>query len=293
MPQKEKASWETFYHLSTRESTDPVNGELILTQNDIRLTTNDSTTTIQFSEIIDITIGTPPKMFHRDFNETINIKFNASTNQTEVCIIESQPEYESVFSYGVFKKILSDTEVLFQFGAEKGGRTVDSTVKRAKLTLSKQGLQFTTPEGVQQIELGSIIKLKTGTRKIRNDRRQVLTLKHTHEKTVYTTHIAIGADDLMRLFRRFIKTTYGELLEEAKSLDLDESITQLVVGLYTTGSPSQTANVVCNGNDDEFKILYQQALSHGLVTAPNKSSTPSLTQKGKLIANKNLETINQ
>lgn len=297
MPEQKTKSWETYFHVTTTENEDPAPGELTVTQSTIELTRetpdNKHTTieTISYTDIIDITIGNPPPMFQREFHETINIKFKSkTTNQTETCIIEANPDYNPLFSQGVFKKILSYTEVLFEFGAEKGGRTVESTTQKAKLKLSNTGLQFKTENKLQEIDLGSIIEMKPQKREINGEKKDVLTLKHTHQKTVYTTHVAIGQTDLMRLFRRYIQNTYGELLEDVKQLTVDENVIELIVGLYTTNSVKQTANVVANGEKRVFKRIYKKARKEKLVNKPNADTL--LTQRGKLLANKELENVN-
>lgn len=295
MATQDKKSWETYFYVSTTDTETPTPGELTVTQSEIVVTPEDSDHTkksIQYTDIVDITIGNPPPMMQREFHETINIKFNFESNDNpEICIIESNPNYNPLFSEGVFKKILSYTEVLFEFGAEKGGRTVESTTRKAKLNLSSEGLQFKTKNTIEKIPLGSIVKMQPEKREINGEHRDVLTLKHTHEHTVYTTHIAISNKNLMRLFRRYIKNTYGELLEEVKQLTVNDDTTELVVGLYTTSSIKQTANVIANGDKQQFKLIYNKAHGKGLVNEFGKE--PILTQKGKLLANKQLENINK
>jgi helix-turn-helix protein len=246
---------------------------------------------IRFDSISDLTISPPPLAFQDQLFTTVNIKFKRSDSQTKLCLIEYDDEYEQIFKHDIFNQILSGTKAITHFTAKKGGNKTNTSPIKAIVRVGKDTIHFDSKQKHRHIELGDIVNIKENRRQIGGERRDVLTVDHTANEAVLTSHIHIVEENHQNLFRRYVRREYASLLTEVSDIDPSEAIVELIVGLYTTDDLKQTASALTGNNTAEFESLYQEAIDYGLVTHPSNGT--QLTQKGRLLANKELESVNE
>lgn len=292
--QNNGVSLTEYVYLNTLDIEEPIKASCEIQRDKLTVTPQTDSKNeeiIEFDSIRDLTISPPPLAFQDQLFTTVNIKFQRADSKSNVCLIEYDDEYEQLFKHKLFDKIVSGTKTIAHFAARKGGNKTSTSPMKTITKITQNTIHFKSKEKHRSLELGDIINLKETQRNMAGEKRNVLTVDHTENGTVFTSHIHIVEEQNRNLFRRYIRREYSTLLKEVNDMDPSKAITELVIGLYTTGSLKQTASALTGNNTAKFESLYQTAIGQGLVTHPSNGT--ALTQKGKLLANKELESVNK
>ena len=284
------ARFQTRFYSTAIRRSDIQNGVCEVDGDSISLRAGTQSVAIAVDAITNLTTGTPPERFEDAFTTVVGIKFTPK-DSSHVCFIEYDPEYADVFEYHLFAKPINGATGVVEFGAKKGGQQTDTAAQRVQVAIKPDRVVF-TPEtgGTESIALGEIVSIQLGKRTIGGAKRDVIKIDHMNSQTRTTSYLSLTQPRLQRLFNRYLRTEYAQLHTEIKETNVSEAETQLVVGYYTTHDLTQTMHALTDGNRSAFESLYEQALDHGLVTHPDDGV--GLTQKGKMLANTELETVN-
>jgi len=284
------ARFQTRFYSTAIRRSDIQNGVCELDGDSISLRAGTQSVDIAVDAVTNLTIGTPPERFEDAFTEVVGIKFSPA-DTSHVCFIEYDPEYADVFEYHLFAKAINGATGLVEFGAQKGGQQTDTAAQQVQVAIKPDRVVFTPETGdTKSIALGEIVNIQFGKRTIGGAKRDVIKVDHMTSHTRTTSYLSLTQPRLQRLFNRYLRTEYAQLHAEIEETNVSEAETQLVVGYYTTHDLTQTMHALTDGNRSAFESLYEQALDHGLVTHPDDGV--GLTQKGKMLANTELDTVN-
>lgn len=284
------ASFQTRFYSNAIRRSDIQNGVCEIDGDSISLRAGTQSVDIAFAAVTNLTIGTPPERVADDFTQVVGIKFTPADAE-RVCFIEYDPDYADVLEYHLFAKIINGATGLVEFGAQKGGQQTDTTAQQVQVVIKPNRVVFKLDTGATKaIALGEIVNIQFGKRTVEKAKRDVIKVDHMKSQTRTTSYLTLSETRLQRLFNRYLRTEYTHLQAEIDDTDVSEAETQLVVGYYTTHDLTQTMHALTDGNTAEFESIYEQALDHGLVTHPDDGV--GLTQKGKMLANTELDTVN-
>jgi helix-turn-helix protein len=278
-----------FYATAIRRS-DIQNGVCKLTDDRLSLRAGTQSVAISFDAVRNLSIGAAPDRVADAFDQVVGIKFRPA-DTTEICFIEYDPAYADVFAYQLFAKLINGATGVVEFGAQKGGQQTDTATTRVEVAIDPNRVVFNpTTTSSKAIALGEIVNIQFGKRTVGGTKRDVIKVDHMDAQTRTTSYLSLDERRLQRLFNRYLRTEYAQLRAEIEDTAVSEAETQLVIGYYTTHNLTQTMHALTDGNTSKFESLYQQALDHGLVTHPDDGV--GLTQKGKMLANTELHTVN-
>lgn len=284
------ASFQTRFYSNAIRRSDIQNGVCEVDGDGISLRAGSQALDISLDDVTDLTVGTPPEKFDEELEQVFGIKFSPAGG-SGVCFIEYDPEYADIFEYHLFAEIINGADGLVELEAQKGGQQTDADTERVEVAIEPERVVFEldTTE-TKTIALGEIVNIKSGKRTIGEAKRDAIKVDYMKSQTRITSYLSLIETRLQHLFNRYLRTEYAELEAEIDETDVSEAETQLVVGYYTTQNLKQTMHALTDGNTSEFESLYEQAMDHGLVTHPDEGV--GLTQKGKMLANTELETVN-
>jgi len=284
------ASFQTRFYSNAIRRSDIQNGVCEVDGDSISLRAGSQALDISLDDVRDLTLGTPPEKLSDDLDQVFGIKFTPG-GSPRVCFIEYDPEYADVFEYQLFAEIINGADGLAELGAQKGGQQTDTTAEQVQVAIKPDRVVFETETtATKTVALGEIVNIKSGKRTIDESKRDAIKVDYMKSQTRITSYLSLIETRLQHLFNRYLRTEYAELEAEIDETDVSEAETQLVVGYYTTQNIKQTMHALTDGNTSEFESLYEQAMDHGLVTHPDEGV--GLTQKGKMLANTELDTVN-
>ena len=284
------ASFQTRFYSNAIRRSDIQNGVCEIDGEGISLRAGSQAVDIALDDVIDLTLGTPPEKFTDDFEQVFGIKFRPA-NTPRVCFIGYDPEYADIFSYQLFAEIINGADGRAELGARMGGQQRNTAAEQVQVAIKPDRVVFKTETTTTKpIALGEIVSIKSGKRTIGERKRDAIKVDYMDSQTRVTSYLSLTETRQQRLFNRYLRTEYADLEAEIAETDVSEAETQLIVGYYTTQNLKQTMRALTDGNTSEFESLYEQAMDHGLVTHPDDGV--SLTQKGKMLANTELATVN-
>jgi helix-turn-helix protein len=284
------ASFQTRFYSNAIRRSDVQNGVCEIDGDSISLRAGSQSLDISLDDVTDLTLGTPPEQFDDELEQVFGIKFSPAGG-SGVCFIEYDPEYADIFEYQLFAAIINGADGLAELGAQKGGQQTGTDAEQVEVAIEPDRVVFETDSvSSKTVALGEIVNIKSGKRTIGEAKRDAIKVDYMKSQTRITSYLSLIETRLQHLFNRYLRTEYAELEAEIDETDVSEAETQLVVGYYTTQNLKQTMHALTDGNTSEFESIYEDAIDHGLVTHPDDGV--GLTQKGKMLANTELETVN-
>lgn len=284
------ASFQTRFYSNAIRRSDVQNGVCEVDGDSISLRAGSQSLDIPLDDVTDLTLGTPPEKFDDELEQVFGIKFSP-TGGSGVCFIEYDPEYADIFEYQLFAAIINGADGLAELEAQKGGQQTGTDAEQVEVAIEPDRVVFETGSvSSKTVALGEIVNIKSGKRTIGEAKRDAIKVDYMKSQTRITSYLSLIETRLQHLFNRYLRTEYAELEAEIDETDVSEAETQLVVGYYTTQNLKQTMHALTDGNTSEFESIYEDAIDHGLVTHPDDGV--GLTQKGKMLANTELDTVN-
>jgi helix-turn-helix protein len=259
----------------------------------VSLRTGGKSQRIAFSDILDVTVGPPPERFADVFDKVFGIKFSDSSGTPKSCFIDYTPQHAELFEYQIFANIINGSSGVAKLGAVRGGQQTNASTGRVAVAVDTDRVAFKLASGaIKEISLGDIVNIQTGSRTVGGEKRRVVTVNHMEEQTRVTSYLSLLKERPQNLLNRYLRREYSKLKQELQAVEISEAETELVIGYYTTHDIEQTMQTLTSGDKYRFESIYEDALNHGLVTDPD-SGIVGLTQKGRMLANLELEAVNQ
>ena len=284
-------SFQTRFYSDTIRRSDVQNGVCEVDGDSISLRAGSQALDIPLDAVVDLTFGTPPEKLSDEFAQVFGIKFTPAETP-HVCFIKHDSDYADIFEYHLFAEMINGADGCVELGAQKGGQQTDADTKRVTVSIDPNRVVFQMDDtATNAIALGDIVNIQSGKRTIGGAKRDAIKLDYMNSQIRVTSYLSLAETRLQHLFNRYLRTEYAELKSEIETTDVSEAETQLVVGYYSTQDITQTMHALTDGNTSEFESIYEQAMEHGLVSDPDDSV--GLTQKGKMLANTELQMVNE
>jgi helix-turn-helix protein len=284
------ASWQTRFFTNAISMSEARKGICEIDGRTISLRAGSQSQTIEFDEIHDITVGSPPEKLAGEFDDAFGIKFTAG-GQSRICFLEYDADREEIFDYHIFEEIINGARGVVQYGAVQGGQQTDASSSQMKIAIEPERVGFNLkPGGEKEIALGDIVDMQAGKRTVGDTKRDVIKVDHMEDQTIITTYLSLVETRIQHLLNRYMGREFNKLQSEIADTEISETMTELVIGYYTTRDIEQTMQTLTGGDKYEFESIYEEALDLGLVTHPDDGV--GLTQKGRMLANTEIEVVN-
>jgi helix-turn-helix protein len=206
--------------------------------------------------------------------------------------MEHDSERAEIFEFELFAKIINGARGVVKWGAMRGGQQTDVTSDQVEVAIKPEGVVVNKQAGsTREIGLGDIVNIQAESRTVDEAKRNVIKVDHMVEKKRITSYVSLINPRIQHLLNRYMRKEYAQLRDEISTTDISETETQLIIGYYTTQDIRETMQTLTGGDKHEFEAVYEQALDHGLVSHPDDGI--GLTQKGRMLANVEIESVNQ
>lgn len=271
----------------TGEYDEPVHGRVLMNREQVVIVTADDRTSFPIDGVFDLAYGSAPKEMRRFFEDTVTIAYKAG-GQKRVAFVEGADDVVERFTNLLFKAILNDTPVTVKHPAKVGGRVTDASFRRAVLFLSPPAVRFKSDDPLT-IDVSTVSHFERVQRKIGDDERSVLSVRHAERGEVMTTETGIGSERKMNVLGRFLRTEYTQLREELEDVSLSEEEIEAMVGLYSGATEGSLAGML---GVDASRVTYllNTLVEKGLLE--ESASGMELSSIGTLAVGEHLEDVN-
>lgn len=271
---------------------EPVRGRVLLSGKRLVLAVrDDDKLTIPLQSIVDIGVGQVPEELGGFFDSTVTVVFRRDDSQF-VATIEGEADTIEKFSTVLFKVILNGTETTIKHPALVGGRVTSQEFVRARLLLKPGVVQFKTTDETVDIRLAAVTQFRRATHEIAGARRPVLEVRHMPRGQSMLTIAALDSPRKMSVLGRYLRLEYSELMADIRNLDLSTGEKELLVALYSgAGTASTSLAQIVDEDASRVTMLLNRLEAEDLVVDADGGTT--LTPKGRVVVNRNLEDVNQ
>jgi len=272
--------------------SDPVKGRILLSKKRLVLAANnENKLTIPLSSIFDIAVGQIPEDIDGFFDSTVTVAFQRNNRQF-TAVVETDDDKVEKFSTVLFKAILNGTDVTVKHPARVGGRVMDEQFTPGKLVMKPKLVQFNTETGSLQIPLSSVTEFSRSTRKIGNNNRPVLEVRHMNGGQSMLTMAAVSSSRKMSILGRYLRLEYSDLMAELEEIDLSKDEKEILVALYSgTGGEGISLPQIVNKEPANVTILLNRLEDDELVV--DSEDGTKLTPKGQVVVSNHLEDVNE
>jgi len=272
--------------------SDPVKGRILLSKKRLVLAANnENKLTIPLSSIFDIAVGQIPEDIDGFFDSTVTVAFQRNNRQF-TAVVETDDDKVEKFSTVLFKAILNGTDVTVKHPARVGGRVMDEQFTPGKLIMKPKLVQFNTETGSLQIPLSSVTEFSRSTRKIGNNNRPVLEVRHMNGGQSMLTMAAVSSSRKMSILGRYLRLEYSDLMAELEEIDLSKYEKEILVALYSgAGGEGISLPQIVNKEPANVTILLNRLEDDELVV--DSEDGTKLTPKGQVVVSNHLEDVNE
>ncbi len=289
MPDSVLADFVGTFFTETDGGDDPEKGRVLLNDSQIVLVGADDETRIRTSDVFDVNVGTAPRDIGPFPGTPVTIAYQPGSKRV-VAVIASEESTIDKFQAVLFNALLSETQVLVKHPARVGGRVTDAAFQPAKIALSGGTLSFRTNSETIRIDHTAVIDFSRTPREIDGKTRTALSVKHVHEGTGQTTHVATATPRTSSLLGRYLRRRYDQLVESLDDVTLSKRDIEALTTIYTVGGSPKRLVSVLNDDPASVKRLVSTLESGGLVAADDGGL--DLTTKGQVVVNHYMARIN-
>ena len=268
---------------------EPESARIVMSRKRLVVAGDEERLTIPLSKVVDLVVGNVPPDLRDLFDSTVTFGYRNDDDSIETVLIEGKSETISKFETVAFKCLLNGTKAKIKHPARVGGRVTDEPIRNAKLRIGPERVTFRTSEGSFRIDITTVVGFERTERAPDGTSRPTLLVKHADDGRVSTSLVAPLSSRRLNILGRFLRVKYGELLEEAGKIDLDESQKRLLVTIYATGGDIDFGSVL-NGDAARATNVLNALNSKGLISEADDGI--SLTSVGQIIVSQRLEDVN-
>lgn len=268
---------------------EPNKGRIVLSRKRLVVADDGKRITIPVSKVVDVILGNVPPNLRDLFDSTITIGYENDDGTVETILIEGDDETIEKFRTVFFRCVLNGTKAEIKHPARVGGRVTDSSVQKAKLSISPERVTFRTKNDSPKIDITQVIGFDRTERSPDGTSRPSLLVQHADGGEAKTSLISPLSSRRLNLLGRFLRIEYSNLLSEIAEIDLNESEKRLLVTVYATGGNIDFANVL-DGDAARATNVVNNLREKGLIE--EDASGISLTSRGQVVVNQRLEDVN-
>lgn len=263
-------------------------GRIILSTKRLILAGNEDRHVIPLKHVFDLGGSNIPNEIQRYLSNAVSIGYreDGDPSKTRVSIVKSDDDKLDKFRILLYKALINGIKVNVKHPAKISGRVTDSKWGVSRLKIRKKGIVL---KGATSIDLNSVQDVELSEREVNGEKRRVLSITHTTARGVVTTQVNIPDSRSLNLLGRFIRSEYREIVRQVEELSLSDAEMEIVVGLYS-GATQEQLPMVLDKDTNEVQMLLNRLVEKQILR--EAKSGLELTSRGKVIANRNLEAVN-
>ncbi|TKR28299.1 CheF family chemotaxis protein [Natronomonas salsuginis] len=267
----------------------PETGRIVMSQMRLVIAGDDEKLTTPLSNVVDVVVGNAPPDLRDMFDSAVTVGYRADGDRVETVVIEGGSETIERFRTVLFRCLLGGTKAYIRHPAQVGGRVTDTPIKKAKLSISSDGVAFKTGTATFRIAIENVIGFERADRSIGGGDGPTLLIRHADDGEVTTSLVSPLSTRRLNILGRYLRIEYGTLLSDVAEIDLSESETRLLVAVYATGGDIDFASVL--DGDAARATNAVNALREKELIEDGPTGL-SLTTHGQVMVNQRLEDVN-
>jgi helix-turn-helix protein len=276
------------FFMTDMSREEPVRGRIVMSPKRLVLVSDDHKVTVPTSSMFDIAVGHVPPEMRGFFNDSVTIAYRDDDGRRMV-VVEAESGTVDKFATVLFKAHLNGRTVTVEHPARRGGRVVDSPVRKAKLAVDDGALDFSGPEVDFSIDLATVTDFEKETRTLGGENRPALSVRHTPGTTALVSVVALPSERVMNLLGRYFRLEYSDIVEDLQDISLSDEEVQVLVAIYSAGEGVDPLDVVAADASRTTMVL--NGLREKELVADGDEGVV-LTPKGRVVVNSRLEEIN-
>jgi helix-turn-helix protein len=249
---------------------------------------DDHKVTVPNAAMFDIAVGHVPPEMRAFFSDSVTIAYRTDEGR-RMAVVEAESETVEKFTTVLFKTHLNGRTVTVEHPAERGGRVVDSTARKAKLGVDDGVLDFDGPEVNFTIDLATVTDFEKETRSLGGETRPTLSVRHVPRTTALRSVVALPSDRVLNLLGRYFRLEYSDIVESLRDVSLSDEEVQVLVAIYSAGDGADPLQVVA-ADVSRTTMVLNRLREKGLVVDGDDGT--ALTPKGRVVVNSRLEEVN-
>jgi len=271
----------------TRE--EPVRGRIVMSPKRLVLVSDDHKVTVPTSSMFDVAVGHVPPEMRGFFSDSVTIAYRDDDGGRRMVVVEAESETVDKFATVLFKAHLNGRTVTVEHPARRGGRVVDSPVRKAKLAVDDGALDFSGPDVDFSIDLATVTDFEKETRTLGEESRPALSVRHVPGTAALVSVVALPSERVMNLLGRYFRLEYSDVVEELQDISLSDEEVQVLVAIYSAGEGVDPLDVVA-ADASRTTMVLNGLREKELVVDDDEGVV--LTPKGRVVVNSRLEEIN-
>jgi len=288
MSERVIADFVGHFFVTDMSREDPVRGRIVMSRKRLVLVGDDHKVTIPTSTMFDIAVGHVPPEMRSFFSDSITVAYRTDEGR-RMAVVEAESDTVEKFASVLFKAHLNGRTVTVEHPAERGGRVVDSTIRKAKLTVDDGALAFAGPNVDFAIDLATVTDFEKETRTLAGETRPALSVRHVPRTTALLSVVALPSERVMNLLGRYFRLEYSDIVESLQDVSLSDEEVQVLVAIYSAGEGVDPLDVVAADASQTTMVL--NGLREKDLVVDGDDGT-ALTPKGRVVVNSRLEEVN-
>ena len=273
------------YDDTYRTDADPC--RVLLSEDKLVVVSDDRRIQIALSEVFDIIVSRIPKDLAEFFDQTVLIGYT-QRNARRTLLVKGEHDKIDRFALYLYKATLQGDVTQVKHPARKGGRLTDNEFEPVRVFPKPRSVEFVGDDRSFEIDLSIVTDISQVSRSIQGSDRSVLSVRHmTHDQAV-TTEIYFSSIRKLNILARYLRLRYFQLLEQLESIDVTDEETEVLITLYSGGTPDLLPGML-GENEGYVDELLERLEEKGLIT---DQSTGELSTWGQLVVSDRIEDVN-
>ncbi|MFB6217561.1 MAG: CheF family chemotaxis protein [Halobacteriaceae archaeon] len=278
-------------YAETPPCEEPTKGRIVMSPGEVVAVFPEETLRIDQSNIFDVVIREP--QLDIEFIDTVVTIAYRRLNETQTLFIGTDPDTIEQFRQVLFKSLLTGTSVYAHHPARVGGRVTGTDAHEATLGIKTGELLLRSSTTTESLALADVTDFGRQQRALGTDSSAMSAVKIREfvDGESQTSFVGSRDERILNLLGRYLRIEYATLREEIQDLDLTSDDVELLVTLYSVDSAadlSRTLGLESSVLKTKLKKLHDAEL---LVKSDNGAGY-DLTDKGRIIVNQRLESVN-
>ncbi len=269
---------------------EPVDGRVLLNDDQLVLVAPDQKEVLQLSRMVDIVLEQVPQEHSQYFNSSVAVAF-ASPGQKppRTATIEADGDAADRLGWLLFRTQLHRRTVLLNHPSRIGGRVISGGFEPATLYLGEESVSFGDIKTPFRVPLESVVGFGRPERTVQDTARRVLSIRHVQGGTSIMTDIDVRSKQRRNLMGRILRVEYSKRRAEISDLDLSTTEKELLVALHSGGGAADLA-VMLGIEPSRVSTLLNRLKNEGLIET--EGDGVHLTPTGWTALEEHLEDTN-
>lgn len=273
------------YDDTYRMDADPC--RVLLSEDKLVVASDDRRIQIELGQIFDVIVSRIPKDLAEFFDQTVLIGYT-QRNARRTLLVKGDHEKIDKFALYLYKATLQGDVTRVKHPARKGGRLTSNEFQPARVFPKPRSVEFVGDDQSFEIDLSIVTDISQVSRSIDGNDRSVLSVRHMTQDQAVTTEVHFGSVRKLNILARYLRLRYFQLLEQLENIDVSEEETEVLITLYSGGTPDLLPGML---DEDGAYVdeLLERLEEKGLIT---DQSTADLSTWGQLVVSDRIEDVN-